>query len=141
MAIAEHPAIGTILMCDFDTGFVKPEMVKRRPVIVISPRITARPGLCTVVPLSTTAPDPEMQYHCQIDLPDQLPDWFDKTGVWVKADMMAAVGYKRLDFISLGKDRGGKRIYCYTPISPENLKTIRASVLAGLGLAQLTKSL
>ena len=65
----------------------------------------------------------------------------NKTGVWVKADMMAAVGYKRLDFISLGKDRAGKRIYCFTPVSAQNLKAIRASVLAGLGLSQLTKNL
>ena len=28
MAIQEHPAIGTILMCDYETGFRLPEMVK-----------------------------------------------------------------------------------------------------------------
>lgn len=89
MAIREHPKIGSILMCDFDTGFVPPEMVKRRPVVVVSPKIAARPGLCTVVPLSTTPPDPVQQFHCQIDLPDQLPAWLDRAGVWVKADMMA----------------------------------------------------
>ncbi|MEQ9178418.1 MAG: type II toxin-antitoxin system PemK/MazF family toxin, partial [Nitratireductor sp.] len=34
-------------MCDFNTGFRVPEMVKRRPVVVISPKIKARPRLCT----------------------------------------------------------------------------------------------
>ena len=141
MGIQEHPDIGTILMCDYETGFVIPEMVKHRQVVVISPRIAARPGLCTVVPLSLTTPDPVMQFHCQIDLPDQLPDRMRKTDVWVKADMMAAVSLRRLDFIRLAKDKRGKRRYCYTPLSPENLKKVRAAVLAGLGLAQLTKAL
>ncbi|MGE5501822.1 MAG: type II toxin-antitoxin system PemK/MazF family toxin [Ignavibacteriales bacterium] len=141
MAIREHPDIGTVLMCDFETGFRPPEMVKKRQVVVISPKIAARAGLCTVVPLSTTAPNPVMQYHCQIDLPDQLPDWMQKNGVWVKADMMFAASFSRLDLVKLGKDRSGRRTYCYATVSPENLKKIRRSVLAGLGLAQLTKSI
>lgn len=128
-------------MCDYNTGFVEPEMVKQRQVVVISPKISARPGLCTVVPLSTTAPDPVMQYHCQIDLPAEMPDWMDKVGVWVKADMLSAVGFKRLDFIKLAKDRRGKRQYAYTPVSTNELRKIRGAVLASLGLAQLTKSL
>ncbi len=82
-----------------------------------------------------------MQYHCQVDLPNQLPNWMEKRGVWVKADMMAAVAFDRLDFIRLGKDRQGKRVYCYTAVTPENLRRIRGAVLAGLGLAQLTKGL
>ncbi|QQG36900.1 MAG: type II toxin-antitoxin system PemK/MazF family toxin [Micavibrio aeruginosavorus] len=49
MSIAEHPNKGSILLCDFNHGFVAPEMVKRRPVIVISPKIHGRVGLCTVV--------------------------------------------------------------------------------------------
>ncbi len=128
-------------MCDFQTGFVPPEMVKRRQVVVISPKIAARPGLCTVVPLSTTAPNPVMQYHCQVDLPDELPDWMDKQGVWVKADMMFAASLKRLDLIRLGKDLGGKRTYAMKPLSSGEIRKIRAAVLAGLGLAQLTKGL
>lgn len=63
MTIREHPAIGTVLMCEFEPGFRVPEMVKRRPVVVISPKIAARPGLCMIVSLSTTPPDPVMQYH------------------------------------------------------------------------------
>lgn len=141
MAINEHPAPGIILMCDYGSGFIVPEMVKRRPVVVISPKITARAGLCTVVPLSTTAPDPIMQYTCQIDLPSQLPDWLDKEDVWVKADMVAAVSLSRLDFIRLAKNNQGKREYCFTPISLENLKKIRRAVLCGMGLSQLTKHL
>ena len=40
-------------MCDFRTGFKPPEMVKMRPVVVVSGK---RTGVGTVVPLSATAP-------------------------------------------------------------------------------------
>lgn len=73
MPIQEHPALGTILTCDFNAGFKEPEMVKRRPVVVISPKIAGRYGLCTVVALSLTEPDPIMPYHCQIDIRPELP--------------------------------------------------------------------
>ncbi|HYF85489.1 type II toxin-antitoxin system PemK/MazF family toxin [Azospirillum sp.] len=141
MPIREHPPIGTVLLCDFDQGFREPEMVKRRPVIVISPKISVRAGLCTVVALSTTEPAPNMAYHCQITLDPPLPDpWGDKAR-WVKGDMVCAVGFHRLDFPRLGKDQGGKRLYRYDPISAADLRRVRHCVLCSLGLAGLTKHL
>ena len=38
MALNFHPEPGMVLICDFTTGFRVPEIVKRRPVVVISPR-------------------------------------------------------------------------------------------------------
>ena len=140
MAIREHPSIGSILLCDFD-GYRQPEMVKRRPVVVISPKIAARPGLCTVVALSTTAPEPAAQYHCQIDIRPRLPDWMQSDGVWVKGDMIAVVALNRLDFIQVGKNSVGKRQYYYSTVGIGNLKDIRRCVLSGMGLAHLTKHL
>jgi len=52
MSIPYHPEQGTILICDFK-GFIDPEMVKRRPVVVVSPRLRQRGKLCAVVPLGT----------------------------------------------------------------------------------------
>ncbi|MFC4725271.1 type II toxin-antitoxin system PemK/MazF family toxin [Glycocaulis abyssi] len=141
MAINEHPEIGTVLMCDFDIGFREPEMVKRRPVIVVSPKIRARPGLCTIVALSTTAPDPVMQYHCRVGMPGRLPDRFKAGDVWVKGDMIAAVGFHRLDLIRIGRTPDGRRRYCFDTVSDDDLKKIRKAILAGIGLAGLTKSL
>ena len=141
MAITEHPALGSVVMCDFSAGFAEPEMVKRRPVVIVSPKIIGRHHLCTVVALSTTAPEPVMQYHCQIDLPQELPDWFEKEGVWVKGDMVASVGFHRLDLVRLGKDVRGRREYCYRSVTDENLRKIRRCVLAGMGMVQLTKHL
>ena len=141
MAIRQHPALGTVVMCDFGTGFVEPEMVKRRPVVVISPKIAARPYLCTVVALSTKRPNPVMPYHCQIDLRPRLPPPFQSDGVWVKGDMVNAVGFHRLDLVRLGKERSGKRVYLYEPLSDDALRKIRACVLRAIGLPALTKRL
>jgi mRNA interferase MazF len=96
MPIKEHPLLGSILMCDFSSGFREPEMVKRRPVVVISPKIRQRPKLCTIVALSTTAPYPVMPYHCQIDIEPDLPMPLASRGLWVKGDMINAVGFHRL---------------------------------------------
>jgi mRNA interferase MazF len=141
MAIREHPVVGTVLVCDFNQGFQEPEMVKRRPVIVISPKISVRAGLCTVVALSTTEPNPSMPYHCRIRLDPPLPEPWGDTVRWVKGDMICAVGFHRLDFPRLGKDSSGKRLYRYNPISDEDLRRVRQCVLSALGLAGLTKHL
>jgi uncharacterized protein YifN (PemK superfamily) len=140
MPISEHPQKGTILRCDFDEAFKVPEMVKPRPVVVISPKImVGRPGLCTIVPLSETPPDPVMQYHIQINV--TLPPPFSYTRPWVKGDMLYAAGFERLDFLRLGKDREGRRIYYTQTVSDEQLKDIQRCVLRSIGLSNLTKYL
>jgi uncharacterized protein YifN (PemK superfamily) len=128
-------------MCDFGAGFKEPEMTKRRPVVIISPKVAGRPYLCTVVALSTKAPHPVMPYHCQIDLRPRLPEPWQSDGVWVKGDMVNAVGFHRLDLIRLGKDRNGKRVYLYDPLSAETIREIRACMLRAIGLWALTKGL
>ena len=116
-------------------------MVKRRLVVVLSPKIRFRPGLCTVVPLSTKPPDPVMPFHCEIDLDPPPPDPWGEITRWVKADMVCSVGFHRLDFLRLGKDGAGKRLYRYDTISDEDMRRIRACVLSSLGLSSLTKHL
>lgn len=141
MPIREHPLVGSILTCDFDKGFKQPEMVKRRPVVVLSPKIISRPGLRTVVALSATRPEPVMPYHCQIDISPALPPPFASKGIWVKGDMINAVGFHRLDLIRVGKTHTGKRIYRYETLSDEIIKQIRGCVLRALGMTTLTKYL
>lgn len=141
MAIREHPELGAILRCDFSAGFKEPEMVSFRPVVVISPKIQARPQLCTIVALSTTPPLKEMPYHCQINIHPPLPRPFESDGVWVKGDMVYSVGFHRLDLFRMGKDRSGKRIYRYKPLSDDIIKKIQTCVLHGIGLSTLTKHL
>jgi mRNA interferase MazF len=141
MPILEHPRAGTILECDFTTGFEPPEMVKRRTVIVLSPKVKARPGLCTVVCCSTTAPDPAMPYHALIDITPPLPPPWSSAGVWIKGDMVYAVSFRRLSFIRSGKDISGKRIYRYDALDASRMVIVRKCVLHGLGLGFLTKHL
>ena len=140
MTIQFHPGQGVVVICDY-TGFVAPEMVKRRPVIVICPKIRGRPRLCTVVPLSTTAPNPVMPYHLELELPFALPHPFTAKTQWVKGDMVSAVSFERLDLLRVGKDISGKRLYQTNPVGDEILKAVHACVLNGIGLQALTKGL
>lgn len=135
-----HPEPGTILVCDF-TGFREPEMIKRRPVVVVSPRLKRRAGLLTVAPLSTTAPQQCMDYHCMVPIDPPLPEPFDSPMVWVKGDMIYNVGFSRLELVRTGRDKTGKRKYVQRQIVGDDLRRIRGSVLAGLGMPHLTKHL
>ncbi len=139
MPIKQHPDAGTVILCDFAGGFREPEMVKRRPVVVVSPRIRARPGLCTVVALSGTEPRPVMPYHARIDLRPELPAPWTSEGIWVKGDMINAVGFHRLDLIRLGRDDTGDRAYLLQPLPAETLIRIRHCVIAALGMQGLTE--
>lgn len=141
MPIREHPKPGTILMCDFSNGFKIPEMAKHRPVVVLTPKIMNRHHLCTVVALSRTAPDPMMPYHRQITITPALPRPWASEGVWVKGDMVNAVGFHRLDLIRKGKNPDGSRRYHYEPLDDENFKIVRQCVLRAMGLSTLTKHL
>jgi uncharacterized protein YifN (PemK superfamily) len=139
MPIQYHPKIGTILICDFDSSFKHPEMVKRRPVIVISPQISQRPELCTVVALSTEAPRVKLSYHHELNI--VLPPPWDKGPNWVKGDMVYSMGFHRLDLIRIGRDDNNKRVYDTTTLSAADLKEVRRCVLCALGLSALTKHL
>jgi mRNA interferase MazF len=66
MSVVVHPEPGTIVRLDLSEGFRPPEMVKRRPAIVLSPPLAGRQQLCTVVPLSTTVPKLIGPHHLQI---------------------------------------------------------------------------
>lgn len=127
-----HPKPADVLICDFDRGgFVPPEMVKRRPVIVISRADTHGRGLCTVVPLSTTAPFPVHPWH--YPMPHlALRGWQAKAMIWAKADMLCTVAFDRLDRPHF-KTRHG-RTYQSIKVSDLDMATIRAGIRAYLEL-------
>ena len=138
MALQFHPKLGTIVLCNYEPGFKPPEMVKRRPVIIISPRLRHRDGLCTVVPLSQTPPEKVESYHYELTLDRPLPNPWSAGSYWVKADMIATVGFHRLHLIGIGKDQEGKRKYLTKIIPIEDLENIKCCVLNALGLSDLT---
>jgi uncharacterized protein YifN (PemK superfamily) len=137
MTIQYHPEIGTILICDFD-GFKEPEMIKRRPVVVISPNFKSRNRLCTVVPMSTSEPKKIEAYHYRLHTIPALPYPFTSPSHWVKADMIYTVSFDRLSLMFSKKDNTGKRIYDQRVIDAADLIKIREAVLHGIGLTNLT---
>src|ERR1035437_6405283 len=97
MPITFVPSPGDVLMCDFSTGFMPPEMVKVRRVVVLSPRNRVRiPGTYIVVPISKTTPSPPEGCHCEFKA--RSYEFFHPVeSVWAKADMVVSVAAHRLD--------------------------------------------
>jgi|TARA_B100000315_G_C14563195_1_gene581580 uncharacterized protein YifN (PemK superfamily) len=140
MALHYNPEPGTIVICDFH-GFIVPEMIKRRPVLIVSPRLRNREGLCTIVPFSTTTPTKIMPYHYRLHLDPPLPSPYTTQSQWVKCDMIYTVAFERLYLLRAGKDSDGKRIYDVRVVDKADLIKINECILHGLGMASLTKYL
>jgi mRNA interferase MazF len=132
-----HPAAGTVVICDF-SWFKAPEMIKRRPAVVISPRLRGRDNLCTVVPFSTTTPHKLMPYHYKLFTDPPLPDPYSSPYHWLKCDMVYTVSFDRMFMPFVDKADGGKRNYHTHAVSEHELKEIRKCVLNGLGMESLT---
>src|SRR3546814_4893943 len=80
MGISYHPDLGEALWCDY-TG-IKPEMVKRRLAVVVTPRACQRAGLATVIPISCTPPEVTRPWHVKLSR-DPYPKG-NKEEVWAK---------------------------------------------------------
>lgn len=134
MPLKFFPYPGSILRCDFQ-GFKEPEMVKPRPVVVISARPErANPKTCIIVSLSTTMPDPVHKFHLEVTLPgSELPERISQT-CWVKGDMIYAVSLERLNLYRLGKNMERRRIYYYDRFDNKSLFEIRKTVAHVIGL-------
>jgi uncharacterized protein YifN (PemK superfamily) len=129
MPLTFHPNAGDIVICDYSTGFQPPEMVKVRPVVVVSPR---RRGsqIVTIVPISSAKPSPIEPWHYQLPAGAYPPA---RGPVWVKADMIAAVSLTRLDRVKV-KGQGGQRTYHVFHLTTADMLAIRLAVKAALAL-------
>ena len=125
-----QPKPGMLLICNF-TGFQAPEMIKVRPVVVISPRRRSGTRLCTIVPLSTTVPSPVEPFHHRMD-PRSLPSRFRVQDSWAKCDMVYTVALDRLDRVRLRI--GGRWTYCVPRVLGQDLDSIRRGVLKAFDL-------
>lgn len=132
MPLLFHPQAGTILICDYPKDLRAPEMVKRRPVIVVSPKLKHRNDLVTVVPLSTTRPRIIMPYHHELTL--NLPNPWDSAVCWAICDHPITVCFSRLNLIRGPKDRRGKRVYIQKTIVSEDLLALKSGLAAALGI-------
>lgn len=118
---------------DLSEGFRPPEMVKRRPAIVLSPPLPGRPLLCSIVPLSTTVPRPVLAHHLLLTLDPPLPKPYDEPTMWVKGDIVLTVAFHRLRLLFWGH-QGGQRVYDVRVLDEATMSNVRACVRAGLGL-------
>lgn len=136
MALFHPPSVGAVVLCMFPEELVAPEMVKTRPVVVISPRIPGRHDLATIVPLSTKEPEPFLAHHCEIPIrlmPKSLQA--EATRVWAKCDMLYTFSLGRLDRFKAGRDRPtGKRLYEVGQLELEQIIAIRRGIAAGMGI-------
>jgi uncharacterized protein YifN (PemK superfamily) len=139
MAITFYPSQGTVLMCDFGTGFKPPEMVKKRPVVVVSPRRN-NAQLCLVIPLSSVEPIPVEDHHHRLSI-NSMPNSLASTESWAKCDMLTVVALSRLDRVADGRGPNGARKYTAKKITDDDLRSIRSGILSALGLNALTEHL
>lgn len=117
-------------MCDF-TGFVVPEMVKPRPVIVVSPRLPYRSEIVAIVPVSLTAPMHSEAFVVRLSK-NYNPLEDDDLPCWAKCDMLLNLSRSRLDGFKVGRRKWE------TPhITGEDLTAVRHGVLHGLGMGTL----
>ena len=125
-----YPKQSHILRCDF-RGFIAPEMVKTRPVVIISPSARHGGKLCTVVPLSTTAPNPVAAWHVRLSK-NPNPIEKEEIEVWAKCDMLYTVSFDRLDKFHR-KTRNGRE-YLSPAMNYEDFQKVLEGVRAYLGL-------
>ena len=133
MPLLFQPKPRSVVFCDF-TGFIEPEIIKRRPVVVLAVH-KRNSKLVTVVPLSATAPDPVEAHHYRLKQ-NPLPGAQEKV-VWAKCDMVAVVSTERLDLVHTGRGRDGKRQYLRLQIGQDQFDAIRYGVASALGLLSL----
>tara|TARA_R110000782_G_scaffold135569_1_gene227946 strand:- start:522 stop:890 length:369 start_codon:yes stop_codon:yes gene_type:complete len=117
-------------MCDF-TDFREPEMVKARPIIVISPKLPYRSDIVTIVPISTTAPKHDLPFVVRLSK-NYHPEETDDLPCWAKCDMVLNIALRRLDGFRIGR-----RKWANPQATGEDLQAVRAGVIHGLGMGHL----
>jgi uncharacterized protein YifN (PemK superfamily) len=124
--ITFHPGPGAILICRYGDAspFQPPEMMKTRPVVVISPRRRSS-GVVSIVPLSSSAPHPPAPWHWQLS-PTAYPP--ARAALWAKGDMIATVALARLDRVKLGRN------HAVIQMPAHDYAGIQNAVRAALGL-------
>lgn len=134
MSLEYPPAAGMLLRVDLHEGFRPPEMIKRRPCVVLNGPSADRRNLCAIIPLSTTAPTRPKDYHHQLFFESPLPAPYSSPVMWAKCDMIMSVGYHRLKLLSSGKDDEGKRVYDTRILPDETMEALRQCIRCALRL-------
>lgn len=134
MPLQYPPDRGEVLICDFENYLPKGEMVKQRPVIVLSPRIAQRRDIVTVVALSTTEPLTYLNYHLEITFDPPYSKKYSSMTMWLKGDMLYTMNLSRLSRPHSKDPQTGERSYPIRIIDASVMKDVERCVLAGLGI-------
>ncbi|MGO0702364.1 type II toxin-antitoxin system PemK/MazF family toxin [Pseudomonas paracarnis] len=89
-------------------------MLKIRKVVVISPTATHSRKLCTVVPISSTAPATQYDWHHLLRTNPLQSDGYKE--LWVKCDMIYTVSFERLDKLHRKTSSKRSRVLRPTPV-------------------------
>lgn len=108
-------------------------MTKKRPVIVISPKLPYRSQIVTVVPISTTAPKHDLPFVVKLSR-NYHPTDEAQPETWAKCDMVTNLSLERLSAFKVAPKK-----YAYPTLAPDDLKAVRHGVIHGLGLGHLMK--
>lgn len=133
MPLGFYPRAGQILVCDF-SGFREPEMVKVRPVMVVSPKLPYRSEIVAVVPISTTEARHNLPFVVKLSK-NYHPDEPDDLACWAKCDMLLNIAGWRLNGFKVGR-----RKWECPQAKGDDLEAVRRGVLHGLGLGHLIPS-
>lgn len=104
------------------------EMVKTRPVIVVSRVLDGRHGVATVVPISMTPPANPRRWHVLVPTTAMPQGWREKPGDrWAKCDMVTTVSLERLSMIGVRRFEG-KLHYTASEVDAPTLRQIREAL-------------
>lgn len=130
MALRFSPRAGTLAICRFPPPgiAVGVEMVKTRPVIVVSRVLDGRHGVATVVPISMTPPSEPRRWHVLVPETAMPKGWREKAGDrWAKCDMVTTVSLERLSMAD-ARRHDGKLRYSAAEIDASTLHRIRQAL-------------
>jgi len=115
-----------VFLCDY-TGYVRPEIIKARPVVVVSPRrhrMVLADVTTLVVPLSKLPPQVAQPWH--IAIPPGKYAAID--ACWAKGDLVSHVALARLSFLR------HRRRLVVPVLDRRDLQSVRNAVANALGL-------
>jgi uncharacterized protein YifN (PemK superfamily) len=123
MGLKFQPKPGMVLICDF-RGFEEPEMVKRRPVVVVASNPDTD-QLVTVVPLSKSPPQRYRAWHYALTAP--LVPLSGGAPIWAKCDILHTFSTARLDPIRITRN-----YYAAVQMAPVDYAGVHRAVRAWL---------
>jgi uncharacterized protein YifN (PemK superfamily) len=139
MSLHSPPDRGFIIIVNFELGgTLGAEMTgTMRPCVVVQNNRLHRGPLVTVVPISTTAPEPAMPWHHELDHMSfrAWPISWGGQGLprWAKCDYITTVSLERCEH-PYSKTRDGGRRYTRVRITRTDLEAVEGCVQWALGI-------